>query len=88
MLGDIEARLESGQATILGGAEIDYTDIAFAAMTGLWLQPPAYGGGAATEVMIARDQLPPDMRADVEGWIAKYPNAERFVQRLYAEERR
>ena len=88
LLGDIEARLDSGQVTIMGGGDIDYTDIAFASMTGLWLQPKPYGGGAADEVMLARDQLPPDMRADVEGWIAKFPKTERFVQGLYAEERK
>lgn len=88
LLGDVEARLERGQNTLLGGDDIDYTDIAFAAMTGLWLQPKAYGGGAANEVMVARDQLPDEMRADVEGWIAKFPRTERYVQRLYAEERR
>jgi len=88
LLADIERRLEGGQTTVLGGGEIDYVDISFAAMTGLWLQPKAYGGGASDEVMLARDQLPPGMRADVERWIASFPKTERFVQRLYAEERK
>jgi len=87
-LQDIEKRLGGGQKTILGGEEIDYVDISFAAMTGLWLQPKGYGGGAAEEVMLARAQLPPEMRADVEDWIAKYPNTERWVQRLYRDKRK
>lgn len=88
LLAAIEHRLASGQSSLLGGAEIDYTDIAFAAMTGLWLQPKGFGGGAADEVMLARDQLPAGMRADVERWIANFPKTERFVQRLYSEERK
>lgn len=87
LLQDVEGRLASGQPTITGGEEIDYVDITFAAMTGLWLQPKGYGGGMATEVMLGRDQLPEAMRADVEKWIANYPNTERYVQQLYAEER-
>ncbi len=88
LLQDVEGRLANGQPTIIGSEEFDYVDITFAAMTGLWLQPKAYGGGMATEVMLGRDQLPDSMRADVEKWIANYPNVERYVQRLYAEERR
>jgi hypothetical protein len=86
-LQDIENRLSDNPVSITGGDAPDFTDFSFAAMTGLWLQPKAYGGGAATEVMLARDQLPPDMRGDVERWIANYPKTERFVQRLYAEQR-
>ncbi len=86
-LGRIENRLVSGKRTILGEDDVSYVDIAFAAMTGLWLQPRAYGGGQATDVMIARGQLPPEMRADVEKWIADYPKTERYVQRLYREQR-
>jgi glutathione S-transferase len=87
ILQDVEERLESGQNTILGGETIDYVDISFAAMTGLWLQPRGYGGGKADEVMLSRDQLPAEMRADVERWIAAYPATERYVQRMFREER-
>jgi glutathione S-transferase len=82
LLQDIEKRLEAGQKTILGSEKIDYVDIAFAAMTGLWLQPKGYGGGAAQEVKHARAQHTPEMRAAVEGWIAKFTNTERWVPRL------
>lgn len=87
ILQDVEERLELGQNTILGAETIDYVDISFAAMTGLWLQPKGFGGGAADDVMLSRDQLPEKMRADVERWIATYPKTERFVQWLYREER-
>lgn len=88
ILQDVESRLAGGQDNILGGEGIDYVDIAFASMTGLWLQPKNYAAGAADAVMLARSELPDSMRADVEKWIANYPNTERFVQRLYAEERK
>lgn len=88
ILHDAEKCLASGQSTILGGAEIDFVDISFAAMCGLWLQPQGYGGGMADDVMIARRELPAEMRQDVEGWIAKFPNTERYVLRLFQEERK
>ena len=87
LLGRVENRLVAGNRTILDEEQISFVDIAFAAMTGLWLQPRDYGGGQATDVMIARDQLPPAMRADVEKWIANFPRTERYVQRLYREQR-
>lgn len=87
ILQDVETRLEAGSQTILGGDNPDFVDFAFSAMTGLWLQPVGYGGGKADAVMMARDQLPEAMRADVEGWIAKFPMTERYVQRLYREQR-
>ena len=39
------------------------------------------------ETRIERDQLPAEMRADVERWIEDFPKATTFVTRLYAEER-
>lgn len=87
LLADVEKLLESGQTTLTGEADVTFADITFAALSGLWLMPHNYGGGAASDCMIARDQFPPKMRADVEHWIATYPQAERFVQQLYREER-
>ena len=87
ILQEVEDLLENGHKYILGGDKLDYVDISFAAMTGLWLQPKGYGGGAADEVMLSRDQLPDEMRADVEQWITAYPKTEHFVLRLYREQR-
>jgi hypothetical protein len=36
---------------------------------------------------IERDQLPANMRADVERWTEDYPKAAALITRLYAEER-
>jgi glutathione S-transferase len=87
LLADVESRLESGNDYILGGDQPDFVDFCFASMTGLWLRPKEYGGGAADEVMIARDQLPADARENVERWIATYPKTERYVQGLFREYR-
>jgi len=88
LLAEVEAKLESGGKFLLGGDEPDFVDFSFAAMTGLWLQPKGYGAGMADEVMLSRDQLPADMRENVERWIATYPQTERYVQNLFREHRK
>jgi glutathione S-transferase len=87
LLDDVEARVADGRKSILGGDEINYVDITFAAITGLWLQPDNYGGGAADESRVRREDLPPEMQADIERWIEDHPRATALVERLYNEER-
>jgi glutathione S-transferase len=87
LLADMDTALADGRASVLGDAAINFTDITFAAMTGLWLQPPEYGGGKADDVRVSRDRLPEAMRADIERWAEDYPRAVAWVERLYAEER-
>ncbi len=86
-LADVDTRLADGRNSILGGDVINYTDIAFAALSGPWLMPAGYGGGAAEGCRIERDQGPASMRADTERWMEDFPRATSFVERLYAEER-
>ena len=86
-LAEAEARLEDGRKSILGGEEINYTDIAFAAIMGLWLQPPGYGGGKADSVRIEQNKTPPSMRAEIERWSERFPRATEFIERLYETER-
>lgn len=86
-LAEVEARLEDGRRYLLGGEESDYVDITFAAFSGLWLQPRDYGGGVADSVRIERDEVPRAMREHIESWIAAYPRATEFVERMYREER-
>ncbi|MEL7187139.1 MAG: hypothetical protein AAFN50_12005 [Pseudomonadota bacterium] len=88
VLTDMNASLKDGQKSLLGGDQPNYTDFAFAAMTGLWLMPPGYGGGKAEAVRLERDRMPEPMRMDVEAWEAANPHAVKFVQQLYAEQRR
>lgn len=87
MLADIDTKLADGRSSILGGDERNYTDYAFAAMTGLWLQPSGYGGGMADHVRIERSQVGNPMRADIERWSEDHPKAVAWVQDLYARER-
>ena len=86
LLADTEALLADGRASILGGDTINYTDLAFAALHGLWLQPPGYGG--AVGIRIDRERVPPAMRRDIERWIEDYPAVTRFMETLYANERK
>ena len=83
LLGGVNADLEDGRVSILGGTRHDYTDYAFAAFTGLWLMPQGYGGGQADDPRIERDQAPAAMRADIERWVDAYPAAVNHVEALY-----
>lgn len=86
-LEDIEGRLNDGRSSILSGEQIDYVDITMASISALWLQPEGFGADKAEEVRVARDRLPPRMRADIERWIEEYPHTTAFLERLYREER-
>jgi glutathione S-transferase len=85
LLAETEAALADGRGSILGGETINYTDIAFAAIQGVWLQPMEYGGGAG--IRIERAAAPPAMQRDIERWIADFPRTTRFIEELYASER-
>jgi glutathione S-transferase len=85
-LAEVEAALADGRQSILGGDVVNYTDLAFAAIHGLWLQPEGYGGGAG--IRIERDTVPAPMRQDIERWVENYPSATRFIEALYASDRK
>ena len=87
LLKEMDATLADGRASILGGGDINFTDVAFAAMTGLWLQPDWYGGGKANDVLLERERLPDAMHADINKWCAENPRVVAWVERLYNEER-
>ena len=82
-LGDANADLADGRGSLLGGDQTNYTDLAFAAFTGIWLMPGAYGGGKAEAVRIERDRVPAAMRADIERWLDAFPRAVSYVDSLY-----
>lgn len=85
-LTETEARLTDGRRSILGGDEVNYTDFAFAAIHGLWLQPEGYGGGAG--IRIERSRATAAMQRDIERWIDACPTVARFIEELYEKERR
>jgi hypothetical protein len=83
MLLDVEGLLADGRRSLLGDGEINFTDIAFASYTGLWLAPEGYGGGKAEPNRIERSAAPEAMRRDIERWMAAYERAVAFVEDLY-----
>ncbi|MDX2411631.1 MAG: hypothetical protein QNK16_05640, partial [Woeseiaceae bacterium] len=87
LLSEVDTVLADGRGSILGGDAVNFTDLAFAANTGLWLQPENYGGGKADACRIERDRMPAEMRADIERWIEDFPRATGFVEGLYEKER-
>jgi hypothetical protein len=87
LLNETETQLADGRKSILGGDLNNYTDLEFAAMSGLWLQPPRYAAGNADNSRFKRKDLPVKMRADIERWIEDHPKSVSFVARLYEEER-
>jgi len=87
LLSEVDTVLADGRGSILGGDVVNFTDLAFAANTGLWLQPEKYGGGKADDCRIERDRLPAEMRADIERWAEDFPRATEFVEALYERER-
>jgi hypothetical protein len=72
-----------GRRSLLGGDEPNYTDLTFAAFTGVWIMPAAYGGGKADDVRVERDQVPAGMRSDLERWLEAFPGTVAWVEALY-----
>jgi glutathione S-transferase len=87
LLAEVESKLADGRQSILGGNRLNFSDFAFAAIMGLWLQPPGYGGGKADAVRIERERCPARMAGEIENWNESYPRATGFIERLYAQER-
>lgn len=87
LLADVERMLDDGRRSLLGGDALNYTDIAFAAMSGPWLWPQGYAAGRADAVRLEPDRAPPGLQEDVAAWVSAYPAAVAFIRRLYADER-
>jgi len=87
LLGEANGWLADDRPSLMNDGELNYTDLAFAAMSGAWMMCPEYGGGRAEAVRFELQQAPPAMREDVERWSEKFPRAVGFVERLYREER-
>ena len=85
LMGEVEERLADGRASILGGDVVNYTDLAFAAIMGLWAMPAGYGGGRAEHVRLDSGRLPGAMRRETDDWKARFPRVTRFIEDRYAE---
>lgn len=86
-LAEVEAQLADGRISILGDAQINFTDITFAALSGLWAMPAQYGRDKADEVRITLERAPRVLRDDSTRWTQDYPHVARFIKRLYQEQR-
>jgi len=87
LLQEADNWLADDRRSLLSDEELNYTDLAFAAISGVWVMPPEYGGGKANAVRLESQDLPPAMLADQERWSSSFPRVVAFVERLYREER-
>lgn len=87
LLGEMDELLKDNRQSLLGDDTSNYTDIAFAAMTALWLMPAGFAAGKADAVRIDPHKAPAGMLKDIEVWSSGYARVAAFVTRLYAEER-
>jgi glutathione S-transferase len=87
LLAEVEDKLADGRQSILGGDDINFSDLSFAAIMGLWAQPAQFGAGRADAVRVALDRCPPAMQEEVRAWQRQYPRAAAFIERLYQEQR-
>ena len=71
----------------MGDRQANYVDLQFAALSGLWLMPPEFGGGKAAGVRIEKESTPRQMQEDIEKWSARYPRIVQHVVTLYRERR-
>lgn len=88
MLHHSEQALADGRSSLLGGETLNYTDISFAAINGLWLMPAGYGGGHGDAVRLKEEQLPSGMVRDIQHWRQDYPLSTTFIEQLYQAERK
>jgi hypothetical protein len=87
LLGDVEAMLDDGRRSILGGNEVDFVDITFAALSTIWVRPENFARGEASRLLSGDTRFPTQMAVDIERWSDQFPLARAFVERLYREER-
>lgn len=87
LLAEVEEKLADGRKSILGGDDVNYSDLAFAAIMGLWAQPAGFGGGRADAVKVELERCPPAMQDEIRSWRERFPRSSTFIERLYAEQR-
>ena len=87
LLQEVETALGESASSILGeeGADLNYTDLAFAALSTPWVLPSNFADRGRP--VLEFDSLPEAMRADIETFRATNPRAYEFALRLYDEER-
>ncbi len=87
LLADTEAQLADGRKTLLGGQDIDFTDITLASIFSLWAWPQNFAAGRYDRDRGSVSELPPGLLADRDRWRERFPATTAHIDRLYAEER-
>jgi glutathione S-transferase len=87
LLAEADRMLADDRKSLLGGRKINFSDIAFAAIMGLWVQPPGYGGSVGAGVRMASERLPPALQEETRRWRTAYPRATAFIEEMYRSKR-
>jgi glutathione S-transferase len=87
LLADIDEDLADERESILADETLNFTDITFASLSALWAQPERFANGVSDAVKIELERVSPAMRADIERWVDRFPNATAHIHRLYETER-
>ena len=87
LLADVEAQLADGRSALLGGDQIDFTDITLASLCSLWAWPPNFAAGRYDRDRVPVGELPPAMQADRDRWRDRFPATASHIERLYLEAR-
>ncbi len=85
LLEEIDAAVGETPTSILGDPEPNYTDFCFAALSSVWVLPDNFAG--RDRPALDANQLPERMRADIDTFRDRAPNAYAFIVRLYEDER-
>ncbi len=85
LLEEIDAAVSKTPGSILGDAAPNYTDFCFAALSSVWVLPDNFAGRDRPALDV--NLLPERMRADIDTFRDRAPNAYAFIVRLYDQER-
>lgn len=85
LLADADASLAGSPGSILGDAEPNYTDLAFAALSTPWALPDNFAG--RDEPMLTYEDSPEAMQNDIDEFRRHAPQAYDFILGLYREGR-
>ncbi|MEM9303905.1 MAG: glutathione S-transferase N-terminal domain-containing protein [Pseudomonadota bacterium] len=85
----IEAFLQSMEERLvqdggLVGRTVDYTDLTFAALSSIWVQPENFARGQAKAARMEDERMPAGLLADRQRWQEQYPAVYSYIRRLYA----
>lgn len=87
LLAKVDIQLKDGRSFILGGDQPSFVDFSFAALSGIWINPPGYGNGRADAVMPGQDLVPEELKEQMALLKERYARSYNLVQRMYQEHR-